>query len=88
MFFHTFPNQQITGLIFGKHRTWIGKIVQEWAPKWANVGMDLSCLDITADYLHKEEPQLHTDVGGLRLVSVDGKDWWLMAKQNDNTLTK
>ena len=50
--------------------------------------MDLSCLDITADYLHKEEPQLHTDVGGLRLVYVDGKDWWVMAKQNDNTLTK
>lgn len=50
--------------------------------------MDLSCLHITADYLHKEEPQLHTDVGGLRLVYVDGKDWWLMAKQNDNTLTK
>jgi len=88
MYFHTFPNQQITGLIFDRHRTVIGDYVKEWAPKWANVGMDLSCLDITADYLHKEEPQLHKDVGGQRMVYVDGKDWWVMTKQNDNTLTK
>ncbi|KAL7528716.1 hypothetical protein ACHAXR_002591, partial [Thalassiosira sp. AJA248-18] len=88
MFFHVFSNQQVIGLIIDRHRTSIGKIVKEWAPKWANVGMDLSCLDITSDYLFKEVPNRNMDLGKPKLVYVDGKDWLISLKGNDNAVAK
>ena len=88
MFFRLFPRQDIIGLIVGRHRTRVGQILKEWAPKWANVGEDLSCLDITADYLKKETPYLHEERGRTDLVYVDGKDWSISSKTNSNTISK
>jgi len=39
MFFHCFSQQQIIALCFDRHRTRIGQILKEWAPKWANIGL-------------------------------------------------
>jgi len=43
--------EQIITLCLDRHRTRVGQILKEWAPKWAAVGVDLSCLDITRLYL-------------------------------------
>ena len=32
-FLHVFPNQQVVGLIMGRHRTRVGQTLKEWAPK-------------------------------------------------------
>mmetsp|Transcript_14350 Transcript_14350/g.24033 ORF Transcript_14350/g.24033 Transcript_14350/m.24033 type:complete len:730 (-) Transcript_14350:42-2231(-) len=88
MFFHLFAHEQIIALCFDKHRTRIGQILKEWAPKWASVGIDLSCLDITSDYLFKEVPDRNINLGKPRLVFVDGKDWLISPKQNDTAVEK
>ena len=88
MFFHVFANEQIIALVIDKHRTRVGQILKEWAPKWAAVGMDLSCLDITADYIFKEVPNKNINLGKPRLVFVDGKDWLIAPKGNDTTIEK
>ena len=36
LFFRTDLNQEFIGLIFGKHRTTIGKTLDEWAPRWVS----------------------------------------------------
>ena len=68
--------------------TRVGQILKIWAPKWANVGMDLAILDITADYLEKEVPDRNLDLGKGKLLFVDGKDWLMVTKGNDNALAK
>eukprot|EP00986_Skeletonema_menzelii_P021274 scaffold33840_cov171-Skeletonema_menzelii.AAC.1 len=88
MFFHVFANEQIISLCLDRHRTRVGQILKEWAPKWAAVGMDLSCLDITADYIFKEVPDKNINLGMPRLVFVDGKDWLIAPKGNDSTIEK
>eukprot|EP00956_Cyclotella_meneghiniana_P021229 scaffold38305_cov62-Cyclotella_meneghiniana.AAC.5 len=54
MFFHRFSHQQVVGLLINRDRSRVGQMLRDWAPRWANVGMDLSILDITADYLRKD----------------------------------
>ncbi|KAL7456981.1 hypothetical protein ACHAWC_008439 [Mediolabrus comicus] len=88
MFFHVFAHEQIIALCFDRHRTRIGQILKEWAPKWAAVGMDLSCLDMSSDYLSKEVPDRNIRLGMPRLVFVDGKDWLIAPKGNDTTVEK
>jgi len=88
MFFHVFAHEQIIAVCFDRHRTRIGQILKEWAPKWADVGVDLSCLDITSDYLFKEVPDRNINLGKPRLVFVDGKDWLISPKRNDTTVEK
>mmetsp|Transcript_10347 Transcript_10347/g.17580 ORF Transcript_10347/g.17580 Transcript_10347/m.17580 type:complete len:762 (-) Transcript_10347:731-3016(-) len=88
MFFHVFAQEQIIALCFDRHRTRVGQILKKWAPKWAAVGMDLSCLDITSDYIFKEVPDRNINLGMPRLVFVDGKDWLIAPKGNDTTVEK
>lgn len=88
MFFHVFAHEQIIALCLDRHRTRVGQILKEWAPKWAAVGMDLSCLDITSDYIFKEVPEKNINLGMPRLVFVDGKDWLIAPKGNDTTIEK
>ena len=45
LFYRTFTDQEIAGLIFGRHRTRVGQILKEWGARWGNVGEDLSCID-------------------------------------------
>ena len=57
-------------------------------PKWANVGQDLGCLDITIDYLNKELPQYSaTEVNVEPRVFTDGKDWCLKSTKDSDTNT-
>jgi hypothetical protein len=44
MFFHTFSHQQVVALFINRARTRVGHLLEEWVPRWANVGMDLSSL--------------------------------------------
>lgn len=88
MFFRCFTLQPINALIMDKHRTTIGKILKVWAPKWANVGEALCCLDITADYLVKEVPDININLGRPEMVYTDGKDANMSPKRNDNALAK
>ncbi|EJK76479.1 hypothetical protein THAOC_01755 [Thalassiosira oceanica] len=83
MFIRCFRRQKILALIMGKHRTMIGKILKEWMPKWANVGQDLLCLDITIDYLTKELPEYNRSRGSGAMVMLDGKDWGCSSKESD-----
>ena len=53
--FHRFSNQQIVYIIINRDRSRVGQLIREWAPKWANVGIDLAILDITTDYLRKKK---------------------------------
>mmetsp|Transcript_26163 Transcript_26163/g.44604 ORF Transcript_26163/g.44604 Transcript_26163/m.44604 type:complete len:84 (-) Transcript_26163:264-515(-) len=75
MYFHLFTHQEVLGLCLGRHRTSIGNILKEWAPKWALVGQDLSCLGITRDYLFKEVPNRNLELGKPKLVFHNDKDW-------------
>ncbi|KAL7482282.1 hypothetical protein ACHAW6_010740 [Cyclotella cf. meneghiniana] len=88
MFFHCLQDQPLLALLFDRHRTRIRKILKEWAPKWGNIGEDLSCLDVTADYLHKEVPDRNIELGRPKLVFTDGKDLQISTKQNDNVISK
>jgi len=62
--------------------------MKEWAPKWVAVGMDLSCLDITPDYIFKGVPEKNINLGMPCLVFVDGKDWLIAPKGNYTTIEK
>ena len=76
-------------MFIGRARTIVGKIIKQWAPRWANVGLDLSILDITDDYLEKEVPDKNVDLGKPRLVFlVDGKDYLCAPKRSDTTIEK
>ena len=88
MHFHLFSQQEIIALCLGRHRTTIGLILKEWAPRWALVGLDLSILDIIRDYLFKEAPDRNIELGKPKLVFHDGKDWLIAPKGNDNAITK
>jgi len=73
MFFHVFAHEQMIALCLDGHRTRVGQILKEWAPKWAAIGMELSCLDITPDYIFKEVPEKNLNLGMPCLVFVDVK---------------
>ena len=88
MFFHSFSRQNIVAMFIDRDRTAIGKIIKQWAPRWANVGIDLSILDITDDYLTKEVPDKNIDLGKPHLVYVDGKDYLCAPKRSDTTIEK
>lgn len=88
LYFHCFSQHQLIGLCFAHHRTRIGQILKVWAPKWANIGDDLSHLDITADYLFKELPTKNLEMGRLKQVYPDGKDWHMWSKRNDTAIAK
>ena len=88
--FHLRDKQNFLALIIDRHRTTIGKIIKEWewAPKWGEVGEDLSLLDITEDYLSREEPDKIAELLLERIVFNDGKDWRIGSKKNDNVAAK
>lgn len=88
LFLHTIARQVEVGLFFNKHQTRVGQILKEWAPKWALVGDDLSLLDITADYLKKEVPDVNVELGESKMVFVDGKDSHLSPKGNNSAVLK
>jgi len=88
MFFRTFTEQEVLPLIFDKHRTRIGHILDIWGPRWGNVGEDLCCIDITRDYISKEVPDINLHLGRQRLVNLDGKNALISQKCNDSTVSK
>ena len=88
MFIRCFPKQKIMSLIFDRHRTTIGDILKEWMPKWANIGQDLGCLDITLDYLQKELPEYNEARGSGLSVFVDGKDFSTGTKDSDTNVAR
>ncbi|MBT5401961.1 MAG: hypothetical protein HOL28_00800 [Crocinitomicaceae bacterium] len=60
--------------IYGVHYTLVCKYVQQWAPKWGMVGLNLSILDITPEYLEKSVPKEFTSAGLDKVAAlVDGK---------------
>merc|ERR1719221_792349 len=68
MFLHCFANQQIIGMIASITRTFIGQFIAEWAPLWGNVGLDLGILNITAEYIARQAPELHIELDKFRIV--------------------
>ena len=88
MFFHSFSRMKIMAMFIDRDRTTVGEIIKQWAQRWANVGMDLSILDITDDYLTKEVPDRNIDLGKSELVFVDGKDYLCAPKRSDTTIEK
>ena len=74
IYFQLFSQQAIIGLGFDRHHATIGKALTRWATKWALVGQDLCCIDITTDYLVKEVPNVNLDLGKPQLVFHNGKD--------------
>jgi len=88
MRFWLFSQQAIVGLIFDMCRMPVGKVLSRWANKWALVGQNLCCLDITRDYLGKEVPNVNLDLGKPNLVFHHGKDWLICPKHNDNAIMK
>ena len=88
MFFHLRDRQKFLALIIDRHRTTVGNVIKEWAPLWGEVGEDLSILDVTEDYLIKEEPDKIAELFLEKIVFNDGKDWRIGSKHNDNVATK
>lgn len=85
LFFRLNLSQEFIGLLFDKHRTTIGSILKEWAPRWGKFGEQISILDITEDYLTKEEPQRSGIVGVQKTVNVDGTDTKIETSRKDAT---
>lgn len=65
LFFRRELPQGFIALIFGRHQTHVGRILQEWAPRWGKAGEQLSIIDVTEEYLDAEEPDRSQRVGGL-----------------------
>jgi len=60
--------------IYGIDYTVVSKYVHKWAPKWGMVGLNLSILDITPEYLEKSVPKEFTSAGLDKVAAlVDGK---------------
>ena len=85
LFFRRIQNQEFIGYMFDRHRTTIGKVLKEWAPRWGKAGEQLSILDITEEYLDEEEPVRSSIVGVPRAVCVDGADTKIDAVRIDPT---
>lgn len=85
LFFRLNLSEEFIALLFGKHRTTIGNILKEWAPRWGKFGEQISILDITEDYLTKEEPQRSTIVGVQKTINVDGTDTKIETSRKDAT---
>ena len=50
--------------------------------------MDLASHDVTVDYLEKEVPDCNIQLGKSKFLFVDGKDWLMETKVNNNTISK
>ena len=85
MFFRNDLSHEFIALIFGRHRTTIGSILKEWAPRWGKAGEQLSILDITDKYLEEEEPDRSEIVGVTKTVNVDGTDTTIEKSRKDPT---
>lgn len=83
LFFRRDMNEEFIALIFGKHRTSIGKYLKEWAPRWGKAGEQCSILDITLEYLDSEEPDRSKQVGTTRKILVDGADTTIEGSRKD-----
>ncbi|KAL7513821.1 hypothetical protein ACHAWX_000785 [Stephanocyclus meneghinianus] len=59
-----------------------------WTPKWTNVGVDLSCLDIIFDYLSNKVPNKNIELKKDKLLLIDGKDYTTATKRYDITIEK
>ena len=68
MFFHCFTKKGVLALIFSMSSCHICEIVQEWAPNWGIVGLDLCILDITSEYIARQAPEQHINLGKIKLV--------------------
>ena len=86
LFFRRGLNEEFIGLIFGKHRTTIWKVLKIWAPRWGKAGEQLSILDISRYYLDKEEPEWSKLVGVTSVVTVDGTDTRVEKNRKDPTV--
>ena len=85
LFFRRDLNEEFIALIFGKHRTTIGKVLKKWAPRWGKAGEQLSILDVTKEYLDGEEPERSKLVGVTNVVTVDGTDTTVEKNRKDPT---
>ena len=85
LFFRRELSEEFLSLIFGKHRTTIGNILKEWAPRWGKFGEQISILDVTKDYLDKEQPDRSSIVGVEHTVNVDGTDTKVEKSRKDPT---
>lgn len=85
LFFRRDLTQEFIGLIVDRHRTTVGLILKEWAPRWGKAGEQCSCLDITKAYLDAEEPDRSKTVGVTRAFCVDGTDTQVENNKKDPT---
>ena len=74
LFFCRDLNEEFTALIFGKHRTTIGKVLKGWAARWGKTNEQLSILDVTKEHLKGEEPEQFKLVWVTSVVTVDSTD--------------
>ena len=88
LFFRRELPQGFIALIFGKHRTHVGRILREWAPRWGKAGEQLSIIDVTEEYLDAEEPDRSQRVGVKKVVNVDGTDIKVDEKRSDLTANR
>lgn len=60
--------------IYGVHYTSISRYITKWAPRWGDIGLDLSILHLTPEYLKKSCPKEFRDSGMQNVAAlVDGK---------------
>ena len=75
LFFRRDLTQEFIGLIFNKHRTYIGKILKEWGGRWGKGGEQCNTIDITfGNFLASEEPARSKEVGVTNSVVADGTE--------------
>ena len=82
LFIRMISQQSVLTLLSGTSPSTVKRVLEEWMPKWANVGLDMWCLDITADFLAKELPDLNREKGKANMVFTDGKDGVISSKQS------
>ena len=88
LFFRRELPQGFIGLMFGSHRTWIGQVLQEWAPRWGKVAEQITILDVWEHYLDSEEPDRSAKVGVEKAILVDGTDLKVEKKRKDLTINR
>ena len=80
---------QILGAIWNRSRTLVGGYVVEWSLKWGRAGENLTELDLTADYLSAERPQIFIDANQEDVaVLVDGKDFMVNDPKKNSAIKR
>lgn len=82
-------SNQVLAAIWNRGRTVIGKYVIEWSVRWGRADENMIDLDLSAEYLNSERPQIFSDADQKDVaVLVDGKDFMINDPKKNSAIKR